>query len=124
MVSSNQKGSPRGRDAWELEGSARFEMRRRLGAGSFGSVYEVFDRERGAKVALKVLRRFDPGDLYRFKQEFRFLAGVTHPNVANLYELNGEGERWYFTMELVEGTDILAFVRPGYAAAEAPTMEA
>ena len=114
---------PRG-GAAEFPGNERFEVLRRLGAGSFGTVFEVYDRTRRATLALKVLRRVEPGDLYRFKQEFRALADVAHPNLVELYELSGEGDLWFFTMELVEGTNLLAFVRPVTAAAFAPTIDA
>ena len=97
--------------AWELQKLPRFDLRRQLGGGSFGAVYEVLDRDRGAKVALKVLRRIEPEEIYRFKREFRALADIAHPNLAELYELGREGERWYFTMELVDGTDLLEFIR-------------
>src|SRR6188474_885642 len=36
------------RPAAEFTGTPRFEVRRRLGQGGFGIVYEVLDRERGA----------------------------------------------------------------------------
>ena len=108
------------RETWEFQGNDRFEVRRRLGAGSFGAVFEVFDAARNARVALKLLRTVAAEDLYRFKQEFRVLAGFAHPNLVQLYELLNEGERWFFTMELVVGANILAYVRtlPGEDAAD------
>ncbi len=92
-------------------GTDRFTIQRCLGAGSFGTVYEAFDRERGTSVALKVLKQADPAAIYRFKKEFRALADLTHPNLVELYELMSEGERWFFTMELVDGVPFLARVR-------------
>lgn len=91
---------------------ARFEFVRRLGEGGMGVVYEVRDREHDARVALKTLRRFTAEGLVRFKREFRALHDLQHPNLVNLGELFSEGGEWYFTMELVEGVDFLAHVRP------------
>src|SRR5262249_24381324 len=79
--------------------------------GGFGTVYEAFDRERGARVALKTISRRDARAIYRFKQEFRALAELSHPNLVKLYELHGSASRWFFTMELVEGTDADTYVQ-------------
>ena len=52
----SEHGGARARETWEFQGDARFEVRRRLGSGSFGAVFEVFDSVRDARVALKLLR--------------------------------------------------------------------
>lgn len=96
----------------EFTGTDRFERLNQLGAGTFGIVYRVLDRERNSHVALKKLLRCDPGSLLRFKNEFRLLADLAHPNLVQLYELFGEGRDWFFTMELIHGVDFLSYVRP------------
>src|SRR6185295_2085614 len=67
--------------------------------------------ERGRRVALKTLKRVDAAGIYRFKQEFRALAGVSHPNLAVLHELVSAGDAWFLTMELLEGKTFLEHVR-------------
>ena len=88
-----------------------FTLVRRLGAGGMGVVYEAYDQERGELVALKTMRRVDPIALVRFKQEFRSLSDISHPNLVNLYELFAVDDRWFFTMELVEGGDFVTYVK-------------
>ena len=76
-----------------------------------GVVYRVWDREQGTEVALK--RAAHPGQdgLYRLKREFRARAGLSHPNLIQLYELVAEGDSCFFTMELVEGLTFLNWIR-------------
>src|SRR5271165_1148682 len=88
----------------DWQGTERYEVRRRIGTGGMGVVYEALDRERGLLVAVKTLLRFSPSALYRFKQEFRTLADVTHPNLVQLYELVVvDTDHVFFAMELVGG---------------------
>ncbi len=100
--------------ALEWIGTARYEDIKALGAGGMGAVYEAFDRERRHPVALKTLLHFSPSALYRFKNEFRALSDVVHPNLVQLYELVVIGDgRVFFTMELVRGTDFITYtMRP------------
>jgi hypothetical protein len=89
----------------------RFALRRRLGEGAFGVVYEAEDRRDGGRIALKVLRQPEADWLYGFKQEFRAMQGISHPNLITLHELFCEDGRWFFTMELIDGVDLLSYVR-------------
>jgi eukaryotic-like serine/threonine-protein kinase len=94
-------------------GTSRFRVVRRLGAGGMGVVYEAVDLQRGSRVALKTLRALDAAGLLRFKDEFRALQDLQHPNLISLGELIEEHGQWFFTMELVAGVDFLEHVRKG-----------
>src|SRR5438093_1854587 len=89
----------------------RFRSLAVLGRGGMGIVYRVYDEETATEVALKTLGTTDPDRLYRLKQEFRVLAGITHPNLVELYELIVSADDCFFTMEVVEGTTFIEHVQ-------------
>ena len=108
-----------GAENFDSLADGRFTLLRRLGAGGFGAVYEAQDAERSERVALKLLHARSPRALYRFKQEFRSLVELAHPNLVRLFELHGAGDVWFFTMELVDGGPFAAS-RPQFE--ETPTL--
>ncbi len=105
-------------------GNARFELRRVVGEGGMGLVYEAFDRERNMVVALKTVRTLDAQALYRLKTEFRSRVDLEHRNLVRLGELVEDDGQWFFTMELVEGWPFLDWVRMGDAPVEQKLRDA
>lgn len=109
MVNGGESDPPSLRARF-LRATDRYELRRMLGSGGFGDVYEAFDRERGTIAALKLLREDTPDARYRLKREFRALADIVHPNLVQLYELYTDDTVCFITMELVEGVSFLEYV--------------
>src|SRR5580698_8300563 len=103
--------------------ASRFDVVRRLGEGTTGVVYEAIDRESGVRVALKTLRNVTTESTARLEREFRALQTVRHPNLVTLGEFVCEGGQSLLTMELVEGTDFLEFVRPADRAGREPPFD-
>src|SRR5262249_18012469 len=68
------------------------------------------DRTTDDVIALKTLVRTEGDTLARFKREFRALQSIAHPNLVSLRELIGDGDQWFFTMELVRGHHFLEYV--------------
>ena len=92
----------------------RFTSVRTLGEGATGRVFEVFDQLHGARCALKQLRTdrvLDARHIAAFKDEFRGLTRLSHPNLARVYELLVRGPDLYVLMELIDGIDFIQYVR-------------
>ncbi len=113
---AGQETGPGGR---EFAGTSRFQLLSQLGAGGMGVVYEALDRDQQCHVALKTLKAFSASALVRFKREFRALQDLHHPNLVGLGELFEASGHWFFTMELVQGTDLLSWLLPRNHAAPA-----
>jgi serine/threonine-protein kinase len=95
--------------------AARYAIRRELGRGGMGTVYEATDIELERSVAIKVMR----GDLVdsaeavaRFKREARAAAAFSHPNVVTVYDVGfADDGRAYLVMELLAGESLRQAVR-------------
>ncbi len=80
----------------------QYEILAQIGAGGMGVVYRAKDTKLKREVALKVLPEAfarDPGRMARFQREAEVLASLNHPNIAQIYGLEGNA----LVMELVEG---------------------
>ncbi len=84
----------------------RYRVLNRLGAGGMADVYCAEDTHLGRQVALKVLyRRFaqDAEFVERFKREAQSAAGLTHPNVVNVFDRGEHDGTYYIAMEYLPG---------------------
>jgi serine/threonine protein kinase/tetratricopeptide (TPR) repeat protein len=89
----------------------RFEIVRRIGEGGMGVVYEAIDVERGERIALKTILHHDADTIARVKHEFRSLQDIHHPNLVTLRELVADVDDVFFTMDLVDGVDLMTWIR-------------
>jgi hypothetical protein len=94
-----------------FKSNQRFEILTRLGRGGMGTVYQVIDHARQSRLALKSVGKVEGEALERLKREFHALSAINHPNIVELGELLEQDGAWSFTMELVAGTEFLAYVR-------------
>ena len=86
----------------------RHRVRRLLGEGGMGVVYEAYDAKAGERVAVKLVRgEVTAKRLERFESEIRILARVRHRNVVSLRDqgVAADGSR-YLAMELLDGADL------------------
>jgi len=104
-----------GEDSLLLAG--RYEIRDRIGRGSFGTVLEAYDRSLGRLVAVKVMAIPDDGTdgtaepLERFQQEARAVGRLSHSGIVPVYDFGGEAGAAWIVMELVIGENLQAALR-------------
>ena len=90
----------------------RYEVRREIGAGGVGVVYQAHDPSLSRDVAVKLLRpdRFQKSKLdkahERLRSEARTMAKLAHPNVVTVFDVGSHDGGVYIAMELVEGSSL------------------
>lgn len=113
-----------GQDVGRVLGG-RYELRRRLGSGGAGAVWEGYDRSLDRPVAIKLLHgdlADDPAVEARFRTEATAAARLSHPNAVLVYDVGHEDGADYLVMELVVGTTLATLLAEGpLSSAEAAT---
>ncbi len=105
-------GSPKPAPKPIIKRIGRYELRKLLGSGGMGHVYEAYDAELARAIALKVLRP----DLARASlaerlvRESRMMAKLAHPAVVAVYDVGRDDDMVYVAMELVRGETLAAHV--------------
>lgn len=87
----------------------KYEIRRLLGAGGMGAVYEALHTEIGKRVAVKVLApelAAAPGARSRFLREAQLASKISHPNIVNVNDVGNEAGRAFIVMEFLDGEDL------------------
>jgi serine/threonine protein kinase len=87
----------------------QYFLRRIIGSGGSGDVYQAFDRKRDTNMAVKVIRQdlADDNHLIKlFEQEAAILKKLSHPNIVRLYEFDKQDRIAFFVMDFIEGSDL------------------
>jgi len=87
----------------------RYEIRRRLGEGTFGIVFHCWDKLLNREVALKLPSRGyfrSQGEAHRFVRESRIAAKLSHPRIAPVFEVGLAEGIPYIVSEYLEGESL------------------
>jgi hypothetical protein len=99
--------------AGSLGPGGRYQVRRLLGKGGMGEVYEALDQSLDRVVALKKLPAHLAGDaqfIQRFTQEAKSLAKLSHPGIVQVYDILRDGQGVYMALEYVPGGDLVTLL--------------
>ena len=91
----------------------RYEILDRIGSGGMSDVYKAKCHKLNRLVAIKVLKEEfseDAGFVSRFKMEAQAAAGLSHPNIVNVYDVVDDGDMHYIVMELIEGITLKNYI--------------
>lgn len=92
----------------------KYVIRKQIGRGGMGIVYEGYDPYANRKIAVKValaesLKDKESGERYRkmFFNEAHTAGMLKHPNILEILDAGADGDDCYIVMELIEGSDTL-----------------
>jgi hypothetical protein len=88
----------------------RYVVRRKIGEGGMGAVYEAEDPELARRVALKIVGSAGGGERARrrFAREARAASALNHPGIVTVYELGNADGLTFIAMEMVDGETLSA----------------
>ncbi|MGB8455767.1 MAG: Stk1 family PASTA domain-containing Ser/Thr kinase [Anaerocolumna sp.] len=93
--------------------SDRYEIIDKVGSGGMADVYKAKCHRLNRFVAIKVLKpeySDDKNFVKKFRGEAQSAAGLSHPNIVNVYDVGDDNGLHYIVMELVEGITLKNFI--------------
>ena len=91
----------------------RYEILAKIGTGGMADVYKAKDHKLNRFVAVKVLKaefREDTTFVQKFRREAQAAAGLTHPNIVNVFDVGDDDGVHYIVMELIEGITLKEYI--------------
>lgn len=91
----------------------RYEIIEQIGTGGMSDVYKAKCHKLNRFVAIKVMKSEFSEDktfVSKFRAEAQSVAGFTHPNIVNVYDVGDENGIYYIVMELVEGITLKKYI--------------
>ena len=83
-----------------------YKIKRIIGEGGFGKVYEVQNKVSSQSYACKKVSKANVIDLEKFKNEISIMSKADHPNIVKLYEIYESNRSLYLIMELCRGGEL------------------
>ncbi|WP_066717862.1 Stk1 family PASTA domain-containing Ser/Thr kinase [Clostridium sp. Marseille-P299] len=93
--------------------SDRYEIIDKVGSGGMADVYKAKCHRLNRYVAIKILKpeySNDKNFVTKFRGEAQSAAGLSHPNIVNVYDVGDDDGLYYIVMELVEGITLKKFI--------------
>ncbi|MCA1833478.1 MAG: protein kinase [Actinobacteria bacterium] len=87
----------------------RYRLQERIASGGMGTVWAGQDETLHRRVAVKVLNEgLAASDRFteRFRREAQAAAGLSHPNIAGVFDFGEDDGRPYIVMELIDGETV------------------
>ena len=94
----------------------KYQLGQLLGQGGMGAVYRSFHPVLNQPVAVKVMQNTlaaDPQAQQRFLREAQVVAGLAHPNIVNIFDVDIQDGRPYIVMEYLDAGSLADRLQAG-----------
>lgn len=91
----------------------RYEILEKIGSGGMADVYKAKCHVLNRLVAIKVLKQeysTDATFVKKFRVEAQSAAGLSHPNIVNVYDVGEDNGIYFIVMELVQGITLKNYI--------------
>ena len=91
----------------------RYEVLEIIGVGGMAVVYKAYDRIDDRIVAIKILKEeYLANEEFRrrFKNESKYIAVLSHPNIVKVFDMSFGDRLQYIVMEFIEGITLKEYI--------------
>ena len=92
---------------------SNYKITKILGEGTFSTVKLAINKETGEEIAIKILEKNkikNNKDLKRIEREINMVKNISHPNIAKVFDIKEDEQKYYFLMEFCENGELFNYI--------------
>ena len=92
---------------------SNYKIKKILGKGTFSTVKLAVNRDTGEEIAIKILEKYkikNTRDLNRIEREISMVKNINHPNIANVFDIIEDEDKYYILMEYCENGELFDLI--------------
>ena len=97
--------------------SKKYKILKRLGDGSYGTVYSVVNNQTGIYAAMKKIEKLKENEIddLEIKNEINILKKLDHPNIVKIYEFYDTLSDFYIVTEYCKKGELYGYIKNYYS---------
>ena len=92
---------------------SNYKIKKILGKGTFSTVKLAVNKDTGEEIAIKILEKYkikNARDLNRIEREISMVKNINHPNIANVFDIKEDEDKYYILMEYCENGELFDLI--------------